>query len=122
MVRLASRSATHALTHADFVLASPTGRRRLAVVLLMLAAVAAGALGSTLWWRAQPVDRRALQALTAQQHALQQQLDQARLALRVSQGQAQALERGIDTLNKQLGECQEQLTFFRKAREPQSPH
>jgi uncharacterized protein HemX len=111
--------ATHALTHADLVLAPPRTRRWPLTLLLMLAALALGAAGSFAWWRLQPVDHRALQALTAQQRALQQQLDEAKLALRMAQGKAEGLERTIDALNRQLGECQEQLTFFRKAREPQ---
>lgn len=119
MVKRMSRGATHALTHVDLVLAPPVGRRWWLTLLLMLAALAIGAAGSFAWWQVQPVDHSALRALTEQQHALQQQLDDAKLALRVAQGKAEGLERTIDALNRQLGECQEQLTFFRKAREPQ---
>jgi uncharacterized protein HemX len=111
--------ATHALTHGDLVLAAPGARRWPVTLLLMLLALALGAAGSFAWWRLQPADHSAVRALTEQQHALQQQLDEARLALRMAQGKAEGLERTIDGLNRQLGECQEQLTFFRSARTPQ---
>jgi len=39
------------------------------------------------------------------------------LLLRVSEARSQELERQIDALNQRLRECQEELTFFRKARD-----
>lgn len=48
---------------------------------------------------------------------LGQQLEQARLQLRVSDGRSQELERQIDTLNQRLRESQEELVFFRKTRD-----
>ena len=49
--------------------------------------------------------------------ALRQQLDEARMSLRVADARSQELERQIDALNQKLTESQDQLTFFKKARE-----
>ena len=46
-----------------------------------------------------------------------EQIEQGGLALRLSQARGRELERQIDVLNQQLAESQEQLAFFRKARE-----
>ena len=48
---------------------------------------------------------------------LRQQLEQAQLGLRVADSRGQELERQVDTLNQKLTESQDELTFFRKARE-----
>ena len=48
---------------------------------------------------------------------LRQQLEQAQLALRVAEARGQELERQVDSLNQKLTESQDELTFFRKARE-----
>ncbi len=48
---------------------------------------------------------------------LRQQLDQARMGLRVAEARGQELEKQIDALNQKLTESQDELTFFRKARE-----
>lgn len=45
---------------------------------------------------------------------LQQQLEQSRLTLGLSESRGKELERQIDTLNQRLRESQEELTFFRK--------
>lgn len=50
-----------------------------------------------------------------------QQLDQTRLALRLSGARSQELERQVDALNQRLRESTEELTFFRKAREGKQP-
>ena len=46
-----------------------------------------------------------------------QALDEARLALQLSEARGKELERQIDTLNQRLRESQEELTFFRKSRD-----
>ena len=51
---------------------------------------------------------------------LRKQIDQAELALQLSRAQAQELERQVDALNQRLRETQEELAFFRHAREPRS--
>lgn len=56
-------------------------------------------------------------ASPAEVRALRDQLEQSRLAMRLSQARSRELERQIDTLNQKLTESQEQLTFFRKTRE-----
>jgi hypothetical protein len=48
---------------------------------------------------------------------LRQQLEQARMGLRVADARSQELEKQIDALNQKLTESQDELTFFRKARE-----
>jgi len=46
-----------------------------------------------------------------------QAAEQQRLALELAQARAQELERQIDVLNHRVGECRDELTFFRQARE-----
>jgi hypothetical protein len=58
---------------------------------------------------------------SAEIQPLKQQLDQARLALRLSSARSQELERQVDALNQRLRESTEELTFFRKAREGKHP-
>ena len=48
---------------------------------------------------------------------VQQKLEQSLLALKVSEARGQELERQIETLDQRLREYQDELTFFRKARE-----
>jgi hypothetical protein len=48
---------------------------------------------------------------------LREQLDQATMNLRLAESRGQELERQIDTLNQKLTESQDELSFFRKARE-----
>ena len=49
--------------------------------------------------------------------ALEKRLEQAKLTLSISEARGQELERQIDALNQRLREAQDELTFFRKARE-----
>ena len=56
-------------------------------------------------------------APTAELVQLRQQLEQARMGLRVADARSQELEKQIDALNQKLTESQDELTFFRKARE-----
>jgi hypothetical protein len=48
----------------------------------------------------------------------QRRAEQARLAHSLAEARAEALERQIDTLNQQLREAREELTFVRQARDP----
>ncbi|WP_119354138.1 hypothetical protein [Azohydromonas sediminis] len=47
----------------------------------------------------------------------QHQAEQHRLALDLARARAQELERQIDALNQRVGECRDELTFFRQARD-----
>ena len=82
---------------------------------LVIAAASAGAGGGYLYWRQQlgPLQQQA-SAMKDQQQLLQG-LEQSRLQMRVSEARSLELERQIAVLNKQLRECQEEVTFFRKA-------
>ena len=106
------------LARARFVLsAGRAGRGRFGWCLLVVAALFAGAAASHLYWsqRLGPLQQQA-EALKDMQQ-LRQGLEQSRLMQRVADGRSQELERQIDALNQRLRECQEELTFFRKARD-----
>ena len=115
------RSATHDLTRVGLTLAQRPRRGRwiLLVAVLVVGAFAAGAaLGELLREKAPPpAVVRAPAPPTPEQQQLRQQLEQARMALRLAESRGQELERQIDALNQKLTESQDELTFFRKARE-----
>ncbi|MEW6706312.1 MAG: hypothetical protein AB1430_15815 [Pseudomonadota bacterium] len=113
----AGRTATHQLTHAGLVLSPQRRRRRWFAALALLAGLAAAAAGGFAAGRLQPHDVQRLGSALQDNQALQHGLEQTRLTLRMSEARSQELERQIDTLNQRLRECQEELTFFRKARE-----
>jgi hypothetical protein len=112
--------ATQNLTRVDLTLAPlrrpGSGLARLA----LLAAVAfAAGFGAAEIQRA-PEPAPAVQAAgapAAELVQLRQQLEQAGMGLRLADARSQELERQIDTLNQKLTEAQDELTFFRKARE-----
>lgn len=117
------RGATQRLTHIGLVLTHPRGRGewlvRLLTLLFGLAIGMAAALVGTGW---QPGRDAVSAAAAAAQHQqreqqLQQQLDQSRDNLRLSEARSVELERQIASLIQQLRESQEELTFFRKARD-----
>jgi len=112
------RRAPTDLARASLVLASaPAGRRRLAWLVLLVLAFAGGAAASHFYWKPR-IDQLQRQAVAAKGvQALEQQLEQARLQLRVSDARSQELEHQIDALNQRLRESQEELTFFRKTRD-----
>jgi len=56
-------------------------------------------------------------SLEHERQQLAQQLEQSRMTQRMSESRSQELERQIATLVQQLRESQEELTFFRKARD-----
>ena len=98
---------------------SPRGARRGWIVwcALVTAALLAGAAASHVYWRQRlaPLQQQALALQDLPQ--LQQGFEQSRLLQRVSEARSQELERQIDALNQRLRECQDELTFFRKARD-----
>jgi hypothetical protein len=113
------RAATRDLTRVGLTLAPQRapGPRFIAALLLAVTAFAAGfGAGELLKERAAPVIVRA-PAPSAELGPLRQQLEQARMGLRVADARSQELERQIDALNQKLTEAQDELTFFRKARE-----
>ena len=113
------RAATRDLTRVGLTLAPKRALapRWMAALLLAAVAFAAGlGAGELLRERTAPVVVRA-PAPSAEIGPLRQQLEQARLGLRVADARSQELERQIDALNQQLSAAQDELTFFRKARE-----
>ena len=114
------RTATHDLTRIGLTLAPPPRRVRrfLAAVALVAVAFGAGFGANELLREAPtPVVVRAPAAPSAELAQLRQQLEEARLGLRVAEARGQELERQVDSLNQKLTESQDELTFFRKARE-----
>jgi septal ring factor EnvC (AmiA/AmiB activator) len=111
---------TRKLTHVGLTLAPARRRGRwlIAVALLAAALAAGGAIGYLLAERPAPAVAPPRAASPAPElAAVRQQLDEARMALRVADARSQELERQIDALNQKLTESQDQLTFFKKARE-----
>lgn len=122
MALLTRRPAPRALASAPMVLRPLGGGRRRAAsgVLAIAAALLAGAGGYHLLLT-RALDGSAEPSVPMHQlRQLQQQLDEARLQQRVSEGRGRELEHQIDALNKQLRESQDELTFFRKARDGKS--
>jgi len=112
--------ATRDLTQVGLTLAPRrrSGRSALVATALVAAAFAAGfAAGEVLRERSPEVVARAPAAPTAELVQLRQQLEQARMGLRIADARSQELEKQIDALNQKLTESQDELTFFRKARE-----
>ena len=113
------RAAPRNLARVRLVLSQGRARRGWIVwCALVIAALLAGAAGSHLYWRERlaPLQQQAVALKDLQQ--LQQGLDQSRLQLRVSEARGHELERQIDALNQRLRESQDELTFYRKTRDP----
>lgn len=83
---------------------------------LVLVALVAGAAASHLYWVRQAGGSLLQAAALADLQEIRQGLEQSRLQLRVAAARGQELERQVDALNQQLRECQQEVTFFRKAR------
>ena len=112
--------ATRDLTRVGLTLAPRrrSGRGALVAMVLVAASFAAGlATTELLRERAPEVVVRVPAAPTAELVQLRQQLEQARMGLRIADARSQELEKQIDSLNQKLTESQDELTFFRKARE-----
>lgn len=117
------RTASQQLTHVGLVLAPRrTARRRLVQALLPSGALIAGAcvgyLGNDAEHPAAPAPPPGTQAEVV---VLQQQLDDARSALRLAGAHGQELEHQVDALNQRLRDTTVELTFVRKAREGKQP-
>jgi septal ring factor EnvC (AmiA/AmiB activator) len=120
------RIATRRLTQVRLELMPRRGGRWLARSVLLLAALAAG-VGAGVLGRDPALalvqagsmarTTAAPDELAAQIQPLRHEVDQTRLALRLSAARSQELERQVDALNQRLREATEELTFFRKARE-----
>jgi septal ring factor EnvC (AmiA/AmiB activator) len=114
------RNATQELTRIGIVLLPRRARRLwLARSVLVAALVGTGAAASSLVYlgrQAAIEDPRLAQALS-ENGALRTELEQGQLKLRMAQAHSEELERQIHALNERLRETQEQLSFFRKARE-----
>ncbi len=105
-------------THARLVLAAPRGlRQRVLIGLAMVAAFAGGAAVAHFRDPLRVVLPAAPAAESAELPKLRQAVEQSQLQLRVAEARGHELERQIDALNQQLRAAQEELTFFRKARD-----
>jgi hypothetical protein len=114
------RGAMHDLTRVRLTLA-PRPRRARSIVLVATLAAAAFAGGAAVR-ELLPQETPAVVAHeptppTPELQQLREQLDQATMNLRLAESRGQELERQIDTLNQKLTESQDELSFFRKARE-----
>ncbi len=112
--------ATRDLTRVGLMLAPRrrSGRSAVVATVLVAAAFAAGlATGEVLRERAPALVVQEPAAPPAELVQLRQQLEQARMGLRIADARSQELEKQIDALNQKLTESQDELTFFRKARE-----
>ena len=116
------RGATRELTRVKLALL-PRRRRRgwLAGSVLVVGALSIGAVlslgagGSDLHLGHVFRDVQQPAAVAQDTQLLRKQLEQIRLTLSLSEARSQGLEHQIDALNRRLRECQEELTFFRKA-------
>lgn len=84
----------------------------LALCVLALVVYVFAPVGATLPWGPAP----ATTPQTPDTTALEQALEQTRMQLRLSEARSRELEHQIDALNQRVRESQEQLTFFRSAR------
>ena len=117
MSLLHGRAATRQLTHSGLVLSPHRSGRSLGRA-LALVVVAAATAGAGYWvGRQQPHDLQRLNAALRDNQLLQQGVEQTRSMLRMSDARGKELEHQIDALNQRLRECQDELTFFRKARD-----
>lgn len=115
----AARAASVDLARMRLVLSSGGARRGWIVWCALVVAAAGGtAAASQLWWsdRLHTLEHRA--AAAGDLPALRQSLEQTRLKLQMADARSHELEQQIESLNDRLRESQEELAFFRKAREP----
>lgn len=112
------QGATQELTRGTFVLSAggaPAGWKVWIALLVVALLAAAATTHYHLGRRNASVQQQSSALLQVQQ--LQSELEQSLLRLRVSAARSQELERQIDALNRSLRESQEELTFFRRARD-----
>jgi uncharacterized protein HemX len=118
MAKPLGRGATQQLTRLGLVLSHPSARRAwLGRGAWLVAGLLAGAVGGYRYADQQPGWAQERAAAAQDQQLLSQRLEQSELKLRVTEARSQELERQIASLVQQLRESQEELTFFRKARD-----
>jgi len=110
-------TATQRLSHVGLVVAPRRASRWWLRVAMAALVLSSGATGGWLWRESSIPPPEAAAASSAEVRALRGEAEQGRLALRVSEARGRELERQINTLNQQLAETQEQLTFFKKSHE-----
>ena len=118
MANPSARATPNPLTRIRLVLSPGAAwRARVGWGVVVVAALLAGAAAGHFVGRDAPAllpdTGVALQQLKTLQHAL----EQTRLQVRAADARSQELERQIDAFNQRLRACQEELTFFRNARD-----
>lgn len=112
------RSATQELTRISLVLsARRTGRGWLAGMAVLVGVLSIGAGSGYFFRHPEPQVVAQPAGVPQETQVLQQRLEQTRLTMSLSESRSHELERQIDALNQRLRESQEELTFFRQARE-----
>lgn len=112
-----SRRASRELTRLGLVLSiRRTGRRSIAATVL-LAGMLSMAAASGYFYRDLAPSASAASGAEVQSRLLEQRLEQGRLTLGMAEARSHELERQIDALNQRLRESQDELTFFRQARD-----
>ena len=110
-----ARRATRRLTHTGLELSPRRGLGRwFGRAAIGLAGLLVGAAGASGYWLTRP-DASRQQA--EREQALQQTIEQGRATLRVAEARGQELERELAAQIQKLRESQEELSFFRKARD-----
>lgn len=117
------RSASRRLTHVTLeLMPRRAAARRLAWPALVMTALAVGAAIGHVGRSKAPAMVQAPSAdMAPELRRSREQLDQASSALRMANARSQELERQVDGLNQRLRESNEELTFFRMAREGRHP-
>lgn len=94
-----------------------SGGARRGWIVLVVASAGATAAASQWWWSERLHEAQQRAAPSGEGPALRQSLEQMRLQLQMADARSHELEQQIDALNGRLRESQEELAFFRKARE-----
>jgi uncharacterized protein HemX len=98
---------------------SPGGARRGWILrcAVVVVALVTGAAGSHFYWTERLGHLQEQTVALKDLQRAEQQLEQTRLQLRLSEAHSEELERQIDGLNQRLHKSQEELAFFRRARD-----
>jgi hypothetical protein len=112
------RTASQRLSQTGLVVAPRRAGRGWLDSAVLALALGSGAVGGWLWRESRIAPPPPTPAASPAEVRTQlERIEQGGLALRLSQARGRELERQIDVLNQQFAESQEQLAFFRKARE-----